>query len=221
MNSGAKFDNFKNSLASLGKNSQSQNAGSQARNNTLQESNFSATHDNTANRGMLRSAIKFDYELGQMKIPSANIKQVDMQPSANIFSCMDSPNYQRDFEVSPKIMHYWWCSIILIELNFNIKQLSITLFLFSNLNFHRCFLAWNTNLTSLLWFIPILLYLLVVGLELSHEPTVGVGHFPTIFHSIICLQFIKYYFFQPTLVSSHQEGNHQGGASADTHTTMD
>lgn len=103
MNSGAKFDTFKNSLASLGKNSQSQGAGSQAKNN-LQESNFSATHD-PSNRGALRSAIKFDYELGQTKIASGNIKQVELQPSANIFSCMDSPNYPRDFEVSPKIMH--------------------------------------------------------------------------------------------------------------------
>lgn len=102
MNSGAKFDTFKNSLASLGKNSQSHGAGSHARNN-MQESNIS--NDNPANRGALRSAIKFDYELGNTKISSTDIRRIDEAPSANIFSCMDNPNYQRDFEVSPKIMH--------------------------------------------------------------------------------------------------------------------
>jgi hypothetical protein len=40
-----------------------------------------------------------------MKIPSSKISQVIEKPSANVFSCMDNPNYQRDFEVSPKVMH--------------------------------------------------------------------------------------------------------------------
>lgn len=87
--------------------------------NTLQDSIYGniqnqQSHINNASnihnpsnisRGAIRSAIKFDYELGGMKIASNNIKKVAEIPSANIFSCMDNPNYQRDFEVSPKVMH--------------------------------------------------------------------------------------------------------------------
>lgn len=48
------------------------------------------------NKGAIRSAMKFDYELAGVTIPSSKVKQTQI-PSANVFSCMDNPNYERDF----------------------------------------------------------------------------------------------------------------------------
>jgi hypothetical protein len=55
--------------------------------------------NSTVSRGALRSAIKFDYNLGQMNAPVTVEKHdpVATNPSANVFSCMDSTNYHRDF----------------------------------------------------------------------------------------------------------------------------
>ncbi len=117
MNSGNKFDTFKQSLASMGRNSQVNSIGnakssqaigmngSQAKSNYLYESNapnfaqnlHTNNNNSTQSRGTLRSAIKFDYQLGNMKVPASQIAEVINKPSANVFSCMDNPNYQRDF----------------------------------------------------------------------------------------------------------------------------
>lgn len=108
MNGATKFDAFKHSLASLKSGSQV-GTGSQVKVNTSNINESAANNtmyfgDNSVSRGALRSAIKFDYELGNVKIASGTMKDVTIQPSANIFSCMDNPNYQRDFEVTPKII---------------------------------------------------------------------------------------------------------------------
>lgn len=66
--------------------------------NNMSNANYASNvHNSNISKGAIRSAIKFDYELGAMKIASNNIKKVADMPSANVFSCMDNPNYQRDF----------------------------------------------------------------------------------------------------------------------------
>lgn len=57
---------------------------------------------NNTNRGTIRSALKFDYEQAGMMLPK---EKVEHHPSMNIFSFLDKPNYNRDFEVTPKLMH--------------------------------------------------------------------------------------------------------------------
>ena len=99
MNKG-KFDSFKASLASLEKSRASQGKGSQA----LQTSNFDGT-----NGGLLRSAMKFDYELttSNQNVPVSTTslaKKIQDKPNANLFSCMDNPKYERDFEITPKVI---------------------------------------------------------------------------------------------------------------------
>ena len=37
-------------------------------------------------------------------LPPPPARKQSRMPSANMFSCMDSPDYQRDFQISPKIM---------------------------------------------------------------------------------------------------------------------
>jgi hypothetical protein len=53
-------------------------------------------------KGAIRSALKFDYDLGEL-INTAN-KSRDEKPTMNIFSFLDNPNYQRQFEISPKFI---------------------------------------------------------------------------------------------------------------------
>lgn len=53
--------------------------------------------------------------------PSQNVKEFEVEPKqqseertffkANLFSCMDAPDYQRDFEISPKIITKEWLDL--------------------------------------------------------------------------------------------------------------
>lgn len=47
--------------------------------------------------------MKFDYQFGNLGVPASNVV-FDKKPEANLFSCMDNPNYERGFEMAPKIM---------------------------------------------------------------------------------------------------------------------
>ena len=97
---------MKESIASFEVSKASQAKSSQA----LKTSRFDGK-----NGGLLRSEMKFDYEYPQ-DVPTSNLpynsnklqtsqgSKSQKKVSGNLFSCMDNPKYERDFEIVPKVI---------------------------------------------------------------------------------------------------------------------